>query len=332
MPRTFFSSSTSANWNVGGNSFDVNELELIRRLTRSLPTNDTVVTGAGDDCAVLDFGVPGKLILFKTDAVVEGIHFTRETSPEKIGRKALARCLSDIAAMAGTPTAAVVTLALRRDFDPPFVEALGAGINALARHYQIAIVGGETTTNPDRILISVALLGTVAKEKCVHRSGSRPGDALFVTGQLGGSLAGHHLDFEPRLTEAGWLADNFSVHAMIDVSDGLASDVRHLLETGTVGADLLTTAIPISHAARLQARAESSAKPPLLAALTDGEDFELLFTVSSSDAVPLLDAWKKRFPDVPLACIGKITAEPGVRLRDKSGLTPMPVHGYVHFT
>jgi thiamine-monophosphate kinase len=310
----------------------VNELELIRLLTRSLPTNDKVVTGAGDDCAVLDFGVPGKLLLFKTDAIVEGIHFTNDTPPEKIGRKALARCLSDIAAMAGTPTAGLVTLALPRDFDPKFVEAVGAGMNTLARQHQVAIVGGETTTNPDRLLISVALLGTVAKEKCVHRSGSQPGDALFVTGQLGGSLAGRHLDFEPRLTEARWLADNFSVHAMIDVSDGLASDVRHLLETGKLGADLLTSAIPISRAARQQTRAESSAKPPLLAALTDGEDFELLFTVSSGESVPLLDAWKKRFPDVPLACIGKITAEPGVRLRDKSGLKPMPLHGYVHFT
>lgn len=311
---------------------DVNELELIRLLTRSLPTNDTVVTGAGDDCAVLDLGSPGKLLLFKTDAVVEGIHFAADTPPEKIGRKALARCLSDVAAMAGAPTAALVTLALPQNFDPQFVEAVCAGMNTLARHHQVAIAGGETTHNPERMLISVALLGTVAKEKCVHRSGSKPGDALFVTGQLGGSLAGHHLDFEPRLTEARWLADNFSLHAMIDVSDGLASDVRHLLEAPKLGADLLTSAIPISHAARRQARAESSAKPPLLAALTDGEDFELLFTVSSGDAVPLLDAWKNRFPDVPLACIGKITAEPGVRLRDKDGMRPMPLHGYVHFS
>jgi len=309
----------------------VNELELIRLLTRSLPTNETVVTGAGDDCAVLDLGVPGRLLLFKTDAVVGGIHFGSDTPPEKIGRKALARCLSDIAAMAGAPVAALVTLALPQNFDAKFVEAVGAGMNALARQHQIAIVGGETTTNPDRILISVVLLGTVAKEKCVHRSGSKPGDALFVTGQLGGSLAGHHLDFEPRLAEARWLTEHFSLHAMIDVSDGLASDVRHLLDPGKLGADLLTSAIPIRRTARLQARAESSAKPPLLAALTDGEDFELLFTVSSSDAVALLDAWKKRFPDVPLACIGKITAEPGVRLRDKDGLKPMPLHGYVHF-
>ena len=309
----------------------MNELELIRLLTESLPGNEAVVTGAGDDCAVLDLGVPGKFLLFKTDAVVAGVHFTGETPPEKIGRKALARCLSDIAAMAGTPTAALVTLALPRGFDPKFVEAIYAGMNDLARHYHVAIVGGETTVNPERMLLSVALLGTVARDKCLRRSGSRPGDALFVSGQLGGSIAGHHLNFEPRLAEARWLAEHFAIHAMIDVSDGLASDLRHLLEAGNLGAVLLKTAIPISRAAKLQAKAESSAKPPLLAALTDGEDFELLFTVASRDAVRLLDAWKKQFPDAPLACIGKITAEPGVKLRDKDGLKPMPTHGYVHF-
>ena len=110
----------------------MNEFELIARLTHNLPTNETVVVGAGDDCAVLDLGVPDKLILFKTDAVVEGFHFTRETPPEKIGRKALARCLSDIAAMAGTPTAALVTIALPKDFDAEFVAKIYDGLNSLA--------------------------------------------------------------------------------------------------------------------------------------------------------------------------------------------------------
>jgi thiamine-monophosphate kinase len=310
----------------------MNELELIRLLTRSLPTNPSVVAGAGDDSAVLDLGVPDCFVLFKTDAVVEGVHFTRETAPEKIGHKALARCLSDIAAMAGTPIAALVTLGLPRDFDTRFIEAIYTGMNALAGKHDVAVAGGETTTNPDRLLISVALLGTVARDKCLRRHGSKAGDALFVTGHLGGSLAGHHLDFEPRLAEARWLADHFSVHAMIDLSDGLAGDLRHLADSAGLGAELLKTAIPISRAAKLQAKAESSAKPPLLAALTDGEDFELLFTIASNDAVRLLDSWKKQFPDVPLTCIGKITAAPGVKLRDKDGFLPMPAHGYVHFT
>ncbi len=310
----------------------MNELELISRLTRALPANDTVIVGAGDDCAVLDLGVPGSLVLFKTDAVVEGVHFTRAAAPEQIGHKALARCLSDIAAMAGRPTAALVTLALPVDFDAPFVEAIYAGMNALARRHHVAIVGGETTSNPERILISIALLGTVAKDKCVLRDGARAGDAIFVTGQLGGSLAGRHLDFEPRLAEARWLAEHFPIHAMIDLSDGLAGDLRHLLRAGNLGAELLKTAIPISRAAKLQSRGESSAKPPLLAALTDGEDFELLFTIASREAVPLLDAWKKRFPDLRLGCVGRITAEPGLRIRDGRGVQPVNAHGYLHFT
>src|SRR5580692_2910641 len=136
----------------------MNEFELITRLTKSLPTNETVVTGAGDDCAVLDFGLPEKLFLFKTDAVVAGIHFTKEPPPEKIGHKALARCLSDIAAMAGTPSAALVTLALPPDFDVAFVEGVYAGMNALAKKHGVAIVGGETTTNPGNVLISVAMI------------------------------------------------------------------------------------------------------------------------------------------------------------------------------
>jgi thiamine-monophosphate kinase len=358
----------------------MNEFALIQRLTRSLPTNAAVVAGAGDDCAVLDLGVPDALILFKTDAVVEGIHFTRATPPEKIGRKALARCLSDIAAMAGTPSAALVTLGLPADFDAAWVAKIYAGLNTLAEQYQVAIVGGETTTNPERLLISLALLGRVARGKQILRSGAKAGDAIFVTGELGGSLAGRHLDFEPRLAEARWLADHFHLHAMLDVSDGLAGDLRHILEAGQVGAEILKSALPISRAAKLRACNSSRApteegslpgahepsrellvretagasqegslpcshehshshghrpapapKPAALAALTDGEDFELLFTVASQDAVPLLDAWRKTFPQLKLSCIGKIIAGKGLFLRDQTGVQPLNVHGYVHF-
>ncbi len=309
----------------------LNEFELIGRLTRSVPTNKSVVVGPGDDCAVLDFGLPDKMLLFKTDAVVEGIHFTPGTPPEKVGHKALGRCLSDIAAMAGTPSAALVTLALPTNFALPYVEGIYAGLNALARRYDVALVGGETTTNPERILLSVAVLGSVPRGKAILRSGAEAGDALFVTGELGGSLAGKHLEFEPRLAEARWLAQNFSIHAMLDVSDGLAGDLRHILKASRVGAELLATALPISKQARLAAKAGSSAKPPLLAALTDGEDFELLFSLASRDAVPLLDAWKKQFPKLPLSCIGKITAGEGVTLRDKDGVRPLTAHGYTHF-
>jgi thiamine-monophosphate kinase len=309
----------------------MNEFELIHRLTRSLPTNRAVVVGAGDDCAVLEVGLPDRLLLFKTDAVVEGVHYTSATEPERVGHKALGRCLSDIAAMAGTPTAALVTLALPQTFEVKFVEAIYAGMNALARRHEVAVVGGETTTNPERTLISVAVLGWAPRGKAVLRSGAEPGDAIFVTGELGGALAGKHLDFEPRLVEARWLAEHASLHAMLDISDGLAGDLRHILKASRVGAELLATAIPISRQAKRAAKGGPSAKPPLLAALTDGEDFELLFTVASRDAVPLLDRWKKRFPEVPLSCIGKITEGEHIAIRDKDGVRPLTAHGYVHF-
>ena len=309
----------------------MNEHELIARLTTGLPTHSGVVTGAGDDCAVLECGVPDRFLLFKTDAVVEGIHFTAEARPEQVGHKALARCLSDVAAMGGEPHSALITLALPRAFDPIWVERVYHGLNATARRYQVAVVGGETTTNPERVLISIALLGTVAKTQCVWRAGAKTGDALFVTGELGGSLAGKHLDFTPRLDEARWLVQHFPIHAMIDLSDGLATDLRHLLEAGGVGAELLAKAVPISRAAKMRARQAAGAKPPLLAALTDGEDFELLFAVPSAQAVALLDAWKKQFPALRLSCLGKITAEPGLRLRDRHGVQPLTAHGYTHF-
>lgn len=307
------------------------EFELIQRLTGSLPGNECVITGAGDDCAVLEMGIPDRLVLFKTDAVVEGIHFDTGAEPRKVGHKALARCLSDIAAMAGTPSAALITLALPPGFDPKYLEEIYAGLNALAKKHDVAIVGGETTTNPGRLLISIALVGWVARGKAILRSGTRLGDALFVTGELGGSRARKHLEFEPRLAEAHWLGAHFAIHSMIDLSDGLAGDLPHLLKPGGFGAELLASAIPVSHDARLAAKASAKAKPPLAAALTDGEDFELLFSVAGRDAVPLLDGWKRAFPGTRLSCLGKVTAGKGIVIRDKQGLRPLTVHGYQHF-
>lgn len=310
----------------------MHEFELIAKLKPLLPANDFVVTGAGDDCAVLDLGDPDHHTLFKTDAVVEGIHFTRDTEPERVGHKALARCLSDVAAMGGQPVAAVITLALPRNPDPFWCEHLYRGLGRTAARYQVAIVGGETTTNPDRILVSVALIGRVPRGAAVLRSGARVGDALFVSGELGGSMAGRHLDFEPRLAEAQWLTGNCNVHAMIDLSDGLAGDLRQLLTaSGQLGADVHAPAIPVSAAARERARVGDRARPALLAALSDGEDFELLFSVAPGDAVKVLDGWNVRFPDVRLSCIGRVRAGPDIVLRDRDGVKPMPRGGYEHF-
>jgi thiamine-monophosphate kinase len=310
----------------------MNEFELINLLTRSLPAHPDVLVGPGDDCAVLDLRIPGRVLLFKTDAVVEGVHFLPETPRPLVGRKALARALSDIAAMAGTPTAALVTLALPKTFDSAQVQQIYDGMRTVADPHQVAIAGGETTTNPDRLLISIALIGWAPSGKAILRSGAKPGDAIFVTGELGGSLAGRHLEFDPRLEQGRWLADNFDLHSMIDLSDGLAGDLRHILNASYVGAELMKDSVPISRAAKVRAKAETLAKPPFLAALTDGEDFELLFTVSSKDAVPVLDGWKGRFPELKLTCIGKVVTGSGITLRDKQGVRPLTSHGYVHFS
>ena len=302
----------------------LSETELIQRLTQDLPADSSVLTGPGDDCAVLDWS--GSKLLFKTDAIVEGIHFDRNTPPEAIGRKALARALSDIAAMAGTPTHALITLGFHAEMEPSLIEAVYQGLRDCAREHHVNIVGGETTSL-SQLTLSISLIGKASRP--ILRTGSAVGDAIFVSGELGGSLAGHHLNFDPRLKEARWLSDQDIVHAMIDLSDGLATDLRHLLSDQT-GAELLTRALPIRRAAKERARDNPSGKTALLAALTDGEDYELLFTVSSKDAVPLLDGWKSAFPETPLHCIGKITDQPGITLRDDKGVKPLTLHGYDH--
>ena len=202
------------------------------------------------------------------------------------------------------------------------------GIKAIAAQHKTSIVGGETTRS-SQLWLSVSVIGKVDREHCITRTGSTAGDAIFVTGELGGSLAGKHLDFKPRISEGRWLALKFDIHAMIDLSDGLSTDLRHLLGK-KLGAELLTTAIPVSHAAKLRAKETSSGKTALLAALTDGEDYELLFTLPVEDAVKLHDTWKEKFPDLSLKCIGKITGEPGIILRDEKGIHPLNVHGYDH--
>ncbi|RME93383.1 MAG: thiamine-monophosphate kinase [Verrucomicrobia bacterium] len=222
-----------------GTTMALDERTLIQRLTRDAPSHPGVVVGPGDDCAVLEVGLPDRWGLLKTDAVVEGVHFTPETDPARVGHKALARALSDIAAMAGEPSSAVVTLAAPPETAPERLERLYAGMAATARRWSVALVGGETTATTGPLLVSVALLGFVEKDGCLLRRGARPGDALFVTGELGGSLAGRHLDFEPRLVQARWLARHFRPRAMIDLSDGLATDLRHLLAADGLGAELL---------------------------------------------------------------------------------------------
>ena len=306
----------------------MSETDLIRKLTAGLPTDGSVHIGPGDDCAVVDMGKIGDYLLFKTDAIVEGVHFTADTPPEKIGRKSIARPLSDIAAMGGWPTHALITLGLPEGYDEERLAAIYKGAGEMGAAHKTFIVGGEVTRTSE-LLISVAMIGECNRMYTLTREGSKNGDAIFVTGELGGSLTGKHLDFDPRLKESRWLAQQFDIHAMIDLSDGVATDLRHLLGK-KLGAELRTPAIPISRAAREQAKTNPSGKTPILAALTDGEDYELFFTLPANQAVSLHDQWKEKFPDLPLHCIGKITDQPGITLRDKKGVLPLNVKGYDH--
>jgi len=306
------------------------EIKLIQSITEKLPTRKDTVVGVGDDCAVID--TPGdSQLLLKTDAIVEGIHFTMDHPAEKVGHKALARALSDVAAMGGSPNSAVITIGLPKDYDEAWVTHFYQGLNQLAESFEVAIVGGETVCSPDRVFCSVALTGYVSEGKAVLRSGARVRDAVFVTGQLGGSLEGRHLDFIPRIKEASWLVNHFDVHAMIDLSDGLAGDIQHICQSSGVGAELWGEYLPVSRAAKLRAKQGDTAKPATAAAMTDGEDFELLFCLDPADAVALKDKWREAFPDTPISCIGKIIEQPEVLFKDQSGIRPLHWHGYDHF-
>jgi thiamine-monophosphate kinase len=224
---------------------DLGEDALIARILRGFPGSHTLPVGPGDDCAVVD---PGKnrvpLRLLKTDAIVEGIHFLPATPPEKVGWKAVARVLSDFAAMGGKPDYLLVTVAVNADRPVIWMDGLYRGIRkCLAKHGGI-LAGGETSRLPTGALISVAGEGSVDRKHLVLRSGGKPGDLVFVTGKLGGSITGKHLSFTPRLAEAAWLVRHLRPSAMMDLSDGLAMDLPRLAHASHCSFELDPAARP----------------------------------------------------------------------------------------
>jgi thiamine-monophosphate kinase len=291
---------------------DLGEFGLIARLARKLATRTpSVARGIGDDCALLRAGNPKHFLLLTCDPVVEGIHYLPGTPARRVGWKAMARNLSDIAAMGGLPRWAVVSVGLRANTPVRWVEQLYDGLRSAARQFNCDIVGGDTTHVAREPFVVVTLLGEVEKNRVALRTGARNGDIVFVTGKLGGSLRGKHLRFTPRIVEARWLVEHFPIHAMIDVSDGLASDLQRLADASKVGFDIASCLIPAN-------------RRDLRAALTDGEDFELLFTVSSRDADRLRAKWKFK---LPLTAIGHVTRQRGIRLDS----APLTAKGYDHF-
>lgn len=296
-------------------------IDWIRSRSRPRPH---VSLGIGDDAAAVRFSSRDDCLV-TVDMLMEGVDFhIPDADPHAIGRKALAVNLSDIAAMAGRPLAAFVSAAFPRRLGRPFAEQMHDGLERLATEFDVAIAGGDTNAWDGPFVISVTVLGEPTGTGPVRRSGACPGDWIFVTGALGGSISGKHLTFDPRVREALALHQSVALHAMIDISDGLAADLHHLLDESAVGATLFADAIPISDAARELA----DGKSPLDHAFGDGEDFELLFTVSADDGRRLLA--KPPFP-TSLRHIGEITGGRNRQIVDSTGgHAALPRTGWSH--
>ena len=286
-----------------------------------------VALGIGDDCAGLNF-TPGAEVLVTTDMLMDGRHFRLgEASPAEVGYKALAVNLSDIAAMAGVPVAAFVAVGLPRTSAVEVAKGLHEGMVPLIETFGVTLAGGDTNAWDGPLVVTVTLLGESTARGAIRRSGARPGDVVLVTGPLGGSLLGRHLCPVPRIAEALALGEATPIHAMIDISDGLASDLGHILEeSGGLGATLDAASIPIHLDAFEAARRDGRAA--LDHALHDGEDFELCLTLDPRDADRLLADPPE---GVTLFRVGMIEAEPGLRLRQDDGsIIALPAKGFDH--
>jgi thiamine-monophosphate kinase len=289
---------------------DVGENALLERLLRDLPAGAGVIAGPGDDCAIVGRPRDRVWTLLKVDCVIEGIHFDADADPRRVGWKALCRAISDIAAMGGEPRHALITIAAPRATELRWLDGLYDGIRRAARRFGVGIVGGETARSPRGIFINVALTGEVERARCIRRSGGRSGDLLYVTGRLGGSIGGHHLDFIPRLAEARWLTTHFRIRAMMDLSDGLAADLPRLAAASRCGFAIEPGLIPRRRGCTPEQ------------AFGDGEDYELLFAIEPVTSA-LERQWRSAFPRVPLARIGALTPV--------SPVTPYPSLGFDHF-
>ncbi len=291
------------------------EERLIAAIRRWLgPASPRAPFGIGDDCAVLRASRGRQLIT--VDPVIYGRHFDDTVPPRAVGAKLLKRNLSDLAAMGGRPVAAVLALTLDARVDRRWLEGFYRGLAACARRHAVAIVGGDVAQADGVLAASLTLLGEAAAPRVLTRTGARPGDAIYVTGRLGGSLAtGHHFRFTPRLAEGAWLAARPEVRAMMDVSDGLAKDLHALTPAG---------AVPALSAAALPRRRGADVR----AALTDGEDYELAFALAGrADAAGFARAWSRAFPRTPLTRVGVFVRRGAL---PATALNLTDYHGYEH--
>ena len=290
----------------------IGEDQLLKKIGRHLPLNRSVIAGPGDDCAVTRMAGAGRLLLLKTDCVVEGVHFKKGTPPTAVGWKAMARPLSDFAAMSGRPEFAMVTLIAPPATSVQWVTQAYRGLAKAACRFDVAIVGGETSRIEGPVALSVDITGSVERDRWVSRRGGQAEDELFVTGRLGGSSRGKHLRFLPRIAEARWLTRHFHVHAMMDLSDGLGTDLPRLADASGVDFKLDEAAIPRTRGCTVRQ------------AISDGEDYELLFAISPRRSSTLQRKWRRKFPKLPLTRIGQF--------RQSSAAHDQSLRaGYVHF-
>jgi len=303
------------------------EFSFIQWIRERQKRRKDVILGIGDDCAAINVS-SDRMCLITTDMLVDGTHFDlKRCSLRDAGRKAIACSISDVAAMGCQATVAVVSICFPNHTTERFAKELYKGIWDIADKYNIEIVGGDIISGHGPLCINVTMLGRDDGLKPVLRSGAKAGDMILVTGTLGGSLLGKHLRFEPRLKEGLILNKNFTIHAMIDISDGLTADLNHILEESRVGAILYEDQIPVSEAAVKMA--EKSGNTPLYHALSDGEDYELLFTLSKGQAKKVVKS--PLFERGTFSCIGEIIKGPGIEMKFSDGkISRIKPHGYEH--
>ncbi len=304
------------------------EQEFVSWLRQHVRPSADVAVGIGDDAAVVRTDPNGRIVV-TTDMLMDGVDFElARCEPRRVGRKALAVNLSDLAAMAARPVAAFVSVALPRKGGLELAKQLYAGLLAIAEEFEIALAGGDTNSWDGPLVINVTAIGAVAGRGPLLRSGARPGDAILVTGSFGGSILGRHFDFTPRVRESRLLHEQFELRAGIDVSDGLSLDVARLAEESGCGAELDLSAIPVSPDAMKLSQQLADGISPLDHALGDGEDFELILAAAPDEAERIVQSQPL---SVTVHRIGQFVPQRGLWsiLRD-GHRCPLTPRGYEH--
>lgn len=299
------------------------ESEFVDWLRTRLPSGERLGLGPGDDAALLRLGATSEAVV-TADLLVDSVHFRVATDhPRRIGRKALAVNLSDLAAMAAEPLAAIISISIPKSAGIALAKELYEGLIPLAEEFHCLIAGGDTCSWDGPLVINITAIGRPTPHGLLLRSGARPGDRLLVTGQFGGSLGGHQFDFTPRVREALELNAKYTLNAGMDCSDGLALDASRMAEASGCGLRIDPARVPIRDAARVAAD-----RTPLEHALGDGEDFELLLAVPPDEAARILADQPLA---IPITDVGEFLEQPGLwQPSDTGSLVPLAASGFLH--